>query len=139
MITYEMALDSHAHALANSGGMPGVKDRNLVESAIARPFHSVSGLEPYPTVIDKSECLLHALLVNHGFNDANKRTAWITCNAFLYSQLHLLVLPDDLEWYEKLAEMVADRWEVQRVISWVNDYAVEFVSVDDMEEALNQG
>lgn len=53
----------------------GVRDRALLESAVARPFHSAGGQDAYPTILDKGIALFHSLISNHAFADGNKRTA----------------------------------------------------------------
>lgn len=81
---------------------------------------------------DKAGCLLHGLLSNHGFHDANKRTAWIVCNAFLYTENHALVLPDGYAWYDHLAHMVEDRWNTGQITNWLAQYVKGFDSEDAM-------
>lgn len=50
-------------------------DFGLLESAVLRPQTSVGGADAYPTIHDKAAALLHSLIRNHPFLDANKRTA----------------------------------------------------------------
>ena len=80
---------------------------------------------PYPGVTDKAGCLLHSLLNNHGFHDASKRTAWIICNAFLFMEDHALILPRNYPWYDRLAQMVDEGWDVDRVTRWIAPYVSE--------------
>ncbi len=123
VVTLEDLLQAHDVALENGGGVVGVKDESLLLSAIGRPYQEFDGLIPYPEVLDKAGCLLHALLNNHGFNDASKRTAWITCNGFLYVEGYELHLPPDYPWYDRLAQMVEESWDVTRVTDWVKSFA----------------
>jgi death-on-curing protein len=60
-----------------------IHDRNMLESAAARPLMSVFGEDAYPTVTEKAAALMHALVLNHPFVDGNKRTATLTTLAFL--------------------------------------------------------
>jgi death-on-curing protein len=64
-------------------GTGGCRDRNLLESAVARPFHSAFGKDAYPTILNKSVALFHSLIANHPFNDGNKRAAIIALDDFL--------------------------------------------------------
>lgn len=50
-------------------------DFGRLESAVLRPQTTVGGAEAYPTIHDKAAALLHSLIRNHPFLDANKRTA----------------------------------------------------------------
>ena len=119
----ELILECHDLSLSIGGGVAGIKNEADLLSAIGRPFHELLGNVPYPTVIDKAGCLLHSLSSCHGFNDGNKRTAWIVSNGFLYVHDYVLDLPDGYKWYEKLALMIHEKWEVQDVIVWVKKYA----------------
>src|ERR1041385_4253608 len=51
------------------------RDRGMIESAVARPFHSAFRQDAYPTLVEKAAALFHSLISNHPFHDGNKRTA----------------------------------------------------------------
>lgn len=65
------------------GGTAALRDRNLLESAAARPDASVFGEDAYPTIAEKAAALLHSLARNHPFVDGNKRTATLAMMTFL--------------------------------------------------------
>jgi death-on-curing protein len=71
----------HDRQLAEHGGLDGVRDRNAVESALARP----QNLAAYETPDAASLAAAYAfgLASNHGFADGNKRTAWVVARLFL--------------------------------------------------------
>ena len=48
-ITKEEALAIHSAVVARFGGIDGVRDEGLLESALAQPFQSFAGIELYPT------------------------------------------------------------------------------------------
>jgi death-on-curing protein len=52
--TYEQAIELHRRLIAQSGGLPGLRDRHALESALAQPAMSFGGQSLYPTVIDKA-------------------------------------------------------------------------------------
>lgn len=71
----------HDRQLAEHGGLQGVKDAGLLESAIARPLNKHSYGE-------EDLCALAAAYAfgiarNHPFLDGNKGTAWVTARLFL--------------------------------------------------------
>lgn len=132
VVTFENVIDAHDAALQNGGGIDGIKDEALIRSAIGRPYQEFTGFVPYPTVTDKAGCLLHALLHNHGFNDASKRTAWLVCNGFLYVEEHALILPIDYEWYDQLAVMVKEGWAVEQVTEWLAQFIINLEGMDDI-------
>lgn len=52
-----------------------VRDIGLLDSALGRPKAAAFGHEAYPDLWSKAAALLHSLIRNHPFLDANKRTA----------------------------------------------------------------
>jgi death-on-curing family protein len=68
---------------SESIGALGVKNRDLLESAVGHPFQSAFGQDIYPTVVDKAAALFHSLVANHPFHDGNKRTAVVSLQHFL--------------------------------------------------------
>ncbi len=57
---------------------PGVRDRNLLESAVFRPYTSCGVESKYPTVSMSSAALLHSVVFDHPFFNGNKRTALVS-------------------------------------------------------------
>jgi death on curing protein len=66
------------------GEMLGVKDRSLLQSALARPQQSVLGEDAYKTIFEKAAALFESLAQNHSMHNANKRTAFTALDHFLY-------------------------------------------------------
>lgn len=73
------------------GGVGGIRDRGLIESAIARPY-----LGYRRRIWDKAAALLQSMAMNHGFVDGNKRTALLILKVFLSrSGYQLSSVPDE--------------------------------------------
>jgi death on curing protein len=66
------------------GEILGVKDRSLLQSALARPQQSVLGEDAYKTIFQKAAALFESLAQNHAMHNANKRTAFTALDHFLY-------------------------------------------------------
>lgn len=62
---------------------PGVKNYDLLDSAIHRPLTSLGEVQKYPTVPMAAAALFHSIIHNHAFHNGNKRTALVTLLAFL--------------------------------------------------------
>ncbi|SDS12355.1 death on curing protein [Halopseudomonas litoralis] len=52
---------------------PGVKDEDLLNSSVSRPFMSVGGQDAYPGIFYKAAALFHSIINNHCFYNGNKR------------------------------------------------------------------
>ncbi|MCI6912903.1 MAG: type II toxin-antitoxin system death-on-curing family toxin [Treponema succinifaciens] len=70
---YEQVVKLHSSLIAKTGGMDGVRDENLLDSALKAPFQTFGGNELYPDVLDKAAQLCYSLIENHPFADGNKR------------------------------------------------------------------
>ena len=53
----------------------GVRDKNLLASAVNTPFQTFMGNDLYPSLYDKAAQLCYGIANNHPFIDGNKRTA----------------------------------------------------------------
>ena len=56
-----------------TGGAAGVRDINLLESALESAFQTFDGKELYPTKQEKAARIGYSLVANHAFVDGNKR------------------------------------------------------------------
>lgn len=72
----------YLHALEVGPDVP-LRDRGLLESAIARPQQSAFGEDAYPTLHLKAAALLQSLAQNQPFEDGNKRVAVLATFVFL--------------------------------------------------------
>jgi len=73
----------HTVAVEEFGGSSGIRDRGLLESALARPLASFDGRNLYDTPFKRAAALAESLVLNHGFVDGNKRTAMYAMAAWL--------------------------------------------------------
>jgi len=80
-VAFEVVLAVHEAQIAEHGGLSGIRDQGLLESALARP----QNLYAYGNASLHDMAALYAigLAKNHTFVDGNKRTAWIVCATFL--------------------------------------------------------
>ena len=80
-VDVEVALAAHDEQLAEHGGAPGLRDRSMLESALARPLNLLAYGEP--DVADLAASYAFGLARNHPFVDGNKRTALVVSETFL--------------------------------------------------------
>lgn len=82
-LTPQNVIQIHFELVEATGGLQGLRDIGLLESAVLRPQASFGGKDLYPTLILKAAALVHSLLLNHVFADGNKRTATVSMIEFL--------------------------------------------------------
>lgn len=87
----------HSMLIAQSGGLDGLRDEGLLESAINTPLQTFAGQELYPTVLEKAARLGYGLIHNHPFLDGNKRIGTHAMLVFLdINNIALSYADDDL-------------------------------------------
>lgn len=74
----------HFRVTEKTGGSQGVRDWDLLASALGRPQATFGGDDLYPDIFLKGAALVHSLSSNHPFVDGNKRTALATLEYFLF-------------------------------------------------------
>jgi len=73
-LTKQQILMLHRALVAETGGMDGLRDEGLLESAATAPFQRFGGTDPFPSLHQKAARLGFGLIRNHAFLDGNKRT-----------------------------------------------------------------
>ena len=110
-LTAEEVLEINAEVM---GGSHVLRERRLLESAVARPQASAFGTDAYPDLVTKAAALLHSLVLNHPFIDGNKRTAVLATLVFL-----------DLNGY-------VVRWDQREALDFMLRLAQHQVEMDDV-------
>ena len=82
-LTPQNVIQIHFELVEETGGMQGLRDLGLLESAVLRPQSTFGGKDLYPGLAQKAAALVHSLLLNRVFADGNKRTATISMAEFL--------------------------------------------------------
>ena len=72
-ITADDVIALHSRVIEKSGGLDGLRDRDILESAISAPLQSFGGKELFPTDLEKISRIGFGLAANHAFLDGNKR------------------------------------------------------------------
>ncbi|MDL2399883.1 type II toxin-antitoxin system death-on-curing family toxin [Rhizobium mayense] len=84
----------HHEQLAEHGGLPGLKDENALEAAIARPLNKAAYGEN--DLFALAAAYLYGLVRNDPFSDGNKRTGYVAAFTFLYINGYLIDADDGM-------------------------------------------
>jgi death on curing protein len=79
----DVVLAIHRRQLAEHGGAGGIRDRGLLDSALARPKNRRAYSEQEPDFAALAASYAFGLCRNHPFVDGNKRVAYVVCRTFL--------------------------------------------------------
>jgi death-on-curing protein len=77
------AMIAHDMELATHGGLSGLRDLGMLESALARPRNLWVYAEMAPSMAALAAAYAFGISSNHPFVDGNKRTALVVSFAFL--------------------------------------------------------
>ena len=83
ILTFSDILEIHEYQIENFGGAAGVRDINLLKSAIGMPESSFGGVFLHPTIYEMAAAYLYHLVENHPFVDGNKRVGAMAALIFL--------------------------------------------------------
>lgn len=73
LLTVDEIIALHYKLIEKTGGSDGIRDMNLLESAVYGAEASFGDEECYPSTEEKAARLMYALTNNHAFVDGNKR------------------------------------------------------------------
>jgi len=73
----------HLRQLAEHGGAEGVRDRSLLDMALAKPMQLYSYGDPSPDLSALAAAYAHGIARLHPFVDGNKRTSFVAALLFL--------------------------------------------------------
>jgi death-on-curing protein len=77
----EECLAIHEMVLAQHGGLAGVRDEGLLESALSKPRNLFAYAKP--TLVEMAASYAAGIIHNHPFLDGNKRTGFMLAAVFL--------------------------------------------------------
>ncbi len=108
----------HADLIEQYGGLQGVADTGLIDSALARPQNLLASVPDSSDLCRLAASLGFGLAKNHGYRDGNKRTAFVAMAVFL----RLNGLRFDAPEPEAVAAMVyvaTDVWDEAKLAAWL--------------------
>ena len=109
-LSIETVVEIHAEAIKRFGGLGGVRDENLLASAVLAPQSTFGGKSPYHDVAEIAAAYLFYICNNQAFVDGNKRTAMMSAIVFLRIN-GIEPLPDSAEWEKLMLDVAASKIE----------------------------
>ena len=120
ILTKNEILQLHEKLLKRTGGLSGVRDMGMLESATLNCMQTFDEIELYPTIAEKAARTAFSICKNHPFNDGNKRTAILTMLVML--QLNNINLKYSQKELIALGLGIADGTiDYSQIVQWIND------------------
>ena len=118
MISEKDALEIHVILIERFGGSDGVRDRELLDSALTRAYQAFDGKELYPTPIDKAAAMLESIVKNHPFTDGNKRTGYVLARLLLMNE-QLDINPEQEHKYQFIISISIGELVFDQIRDWL--------------------
>ncbi len=97
-LSVEFVIQIHKRVINEFGGDTGLRDRGLLESAVAMPQSTFGGTFLHVDLAEKAAAYHFHLCVNHAFIDGNKRVAVAAAEVFVLANgCELSATDDELE------------------------------------------
>lgn len=114
-------IKQHSKLIKITGGLDGIRDKNMLENSVMNCYQTFDGIELYPTVVEKASRLVYSLCHNHPFIDGNKRIAVLSYMLFLnINGFKINATQNELiRWGLSLANSVMS---YDDVLSWTNEH-----------------
>ena len=95
-LTFADIVEIHEYQIENFGGASGLRDIELLKSAIGMPESTFGGVFLHPTIYEMAAAYLYHLVENHPFVDGNKRVGAMATLIFLDINSIDFDAPDEL-------------------------------------------
>ena len=118
MITVSQVLRLHELSIIDFGGSFGLRDKELLESAVERIKATFDGVSLYPSNFQKAAAILESIIKNHPFVDGNKRTVWLACCTILRFGDYKFNLTET-DAYDFVIKVASSHLEFEEIVSFI--------------------
>lgn len=102
----------------------GVRDENLLASAVNTPFQTFMGNDLYPSIYDKAAQLCYGIAKNHPFTDGNKRTALHSMYVYLIiNGFDITATQQEVE--DLIIDVAAGKMTNTELVQWLRKNTIE--------------
>ena len=121
-IPNEIVLTIHADLLRRYGGEAGLRDRGLLESALAQPKITVGRKYVHKTIFQKAAAYGFHVCMNHPFVDGNKRIAFVLVDIFLQKN-GWEITSDEEEAYLMVNSLASGKLNKAELAIWLKEHS----------------
>ncbi|MGD1044440.1 MAG: type II toxin-antitoxin system death-on-curing family toxin [Bacteroidota bacterium] len=124
-IPEEIVITIHTDLLQRYGGEKGLRDRNLLESALVQPKMTIRGKYTHRTIFDKAAANGFHICMNHPFVDGNKRVAFVLMDIFLQKN-GWEISANEEESYVMMMTLASGKLSKAQLSSWLAEHSTRF-------------
>jgi death-on-curing protein len=119
-LTIAEVLAIHNQQIEQFGGLDGIRDRGLLESAVFRPQ-----IGYYNSLAEEAAALMESLANNHPFLDGNKRVAFAATHTFLLVNGFDLAVNSISVFEFMMRSLSSGEFRFAKIVRWIDDHIVE--------------
>lgn len=119
----ETVLAIHHRQLEEHGGLEGIRDQGLLQSALYRPKNLFAYTELPPDIASLAASYAWGIVKNHPFFDGNKRTAYVVVRTFLKLNGYDLQASNQ-EKYQTWIDLAANKLSEEQLAEWIRNHLI---------------
>jgi death-on-curing protein len=123
MISLSQAGYIHDILIKTFGGSNGIRNVDLLQSALQRPYSTFEGKDLYNSPIKKAAALIESILNNHPFIDGNKRTGYVLMRLLLLEH-GLDIEASQKDKYLFVIKLASGKINYNDAVFWLNNHIV---------------
>lgn len=120
-ISERVVVAIHRRQLAEHGGLEGIRDEGLLQSALSRPKNLLAYSQSSPDLASLAAAYAYGIVQNHPFVDGNKRTAYVVMRTFLKLNGYDIQASDE-EKYQIWIDLAAGKLVEEELASWIREH-----------------
>jgi death-on-curing protein len=124
MIALEDVLKIHEFLINKFGGSQGIRDLNLLKSAISRPYQTFDQKDLYKNPIEKAAAIIESIIRNHPFIDGNKRTGYVLMRLVLMDH-GLDISHNHKDKYDFVISIASGNLNYDQIKKWIKDHTIK--------------
>jgi death-on-curing protein len=123
-IPKQVVLAFHKQLIVDYGGLDGLRDEGLLESALAQPESTIFGSELHQNIFEMAAAYGYHLCQNHPFVDGNKRIAFVVMDTFLRVN-GWEVVAEERPIYALMLALASGQIDKHQLAQWLRENCLE--------------
>lgn len=123
-ISKRIVLYFHEQLIQIYGGTPGIRDENLLDSALAQPRLSHEGSYLHDSLFEMAAAYGYHICKNHPFVDGNKRTSLVVMDTFLQKNGYEITASEK-EAYKIIMALASGEISKKELCEWLEENSDE--------------
>ncbi|MCQ4021806.1 MULTISPECIES: type II toxin-antitoxin system death-on-curing family toxin [unclassified Ruminococcus] len=121
ILSKSQIITMHKSLLEETGGLDGIREEGLLDSAINAPFQKFDNTDLFPSIQQKAARLGYGIIKNHAFIDGNKRIGTHTMLVFLaLNGIELDYTQKEL--YTTILNLAGGKLELDDLTKWIIEH-----------------